>query len=78
MLRRRQENAEVQHISVTKSLLHVQAKDEQSAREDMRNWLGVERLPPGKFVERRTPAYEREMQMIRENNSRNGFWFKYS
>jgi hypothetical protein len=60
------------------SLYTVQAEDEQSAREDMRNWLGVKMLPPGTFVERRTPAHEREMQMIRENNSRNGFSFEYS
>ena len=56
----------------------VQAKDEESARAEMRDWLGVKRLPSGTFVERRTPAHENETQMILENNLRNGFSFENS
>ncbi|MGA2875078.1 MAG: hypothetical protein ABSE82_06000 [Nitrososphaerales archaeon] len=56
----------------------VEAKDEESARADIRDWLGIKRLPAGTFVERRTPAHENETQMILENNLRNGFSFEYS
>jgi hypothetical protein len=56
----------------------VEAKDEESARANIRDWLGVRGLPAGTFVVRRTPAYEDEMQMILESNLRNGFSFEYS
>ena len=60
------------------SLYTVEGKDERSARSEMREWLGVRRLPAGTFVERRASAVEKDTQIILENNLRNGFSFEYS
>jgi hypothetical protein len=57
---------------------YTEAKDEESARTEMRDWLGVRRLPAGTFVERCIAAHEKETRMILENNLRNGFSFVYS